>query len=231
MNSDRFAHFFWRFFALLLFLYVAAHLAVRSPWFRLSVERRLSDAFGIPVRVLSVRATESLNLRIRGLHALSGSSAVDAYVLRVRWSFFPKDGHFIRLLRFEDLTIVAAPDPSTGQFLPDVLAGAPLQAIARFLPDAFPPDAIATDASLPVPDLPPISVLRGEFLVRDSLGRPRLHALGVDFSALIRPPVPSFSIRAETFSVDGYTLSGLALDAVCENGRWSFPSITRGTEP
>ena len=227
MNTDRFAHFFWRFFALLLFLYVAAHLAVRSPWFRLSVERRLSHAFGLPVRVLSVRATESLNLKIRGLHALAGSSALDAYALRVRWSFFPKNGHFIRLLRFEDLTIVAAPDPSTGQFVPDVLDGPPLRAIARFLPDAIPPDALSTDPSLPVPDLPPISVLRGEFLVRDSLGRPRLHALGVDFTALIRPPVPSFSLRAETFTVDGYALSGLALDAVCENGRWSFPSVTR----
>ena len=226
MNSDRFAHFFWRFFALLLFLYVAAHLAVRSPWFRLSVERRLSHAFGIPVRVLSVRATESLNLKIRGLHALSGSSALDAYALRVRWSFIPKNGHFIRLLRFEDLSVVAAPTPS-GQFLPDLLAGAPLHALSRFLPDAFPPDAILPDPSLPVPDLPPISVLRGELLVRDALDRPRLHARGVEFSALIRPPVPSFSIRAETFSVDGYTLSNLALDAVCENGRWSFPSITR----
>ena len=120
---------------------------------------------------------------------------------------------------------------ASGQFLPDLLGGAPLHAVARFLPDAFPAGAIAPDPALPVPDLPPISVLRGELLVSDSLGHPRLHALGVDFSAHIRPPRPSFSIRAETFSVDGYTLSNLALDAVRENNRWSFPSITRSPAP
>ena len=84
-----------------------AHAAIRSPWFRVAVERRLSQMTGMEVRVGSIRTTESLNLRLGDISALEDRAGLEIHVMRVKWALFPLR---IRRLIVEDAVLTMAPD-------------------------------------------------------------------------------------------------------------------------
>ena len=79
--------------ALLVFLYGIAQLVARSAPFRSDLESHLSSLSGIPLRIDGrIRATETLNLKIRDIIGQDGSSGLCVDTARIRWRAFPRRG-------------------------------------------------------------------------------------------------------------------------------------------
>ena len=74
-------------------LYIAAQIVARTDWMRNKVEAELSRLSGMPVRIDGrIRATESLNLKIRDVISYEGESGLRVGILRIRWRLFAPKG-------------------------------------------------------------------------------------------------------------------------------------------
>ena len=101
----------WKAVLALLLAYGALQLAARSNVFRSRVEAELSRVTGMPVRVGRIRATESLNLRIRDVISVSEEAGFEARLIRVRWRIFrPRGEPVLESVRVDGVALTFAPD-------------------------------------------------------------------------------------------------------------------------
>lgn len=124
--------------------YGALQVLVRTDVFRSQVEEELSRLAGMEVRIGRMRATESLNLKIRDAIGISDVAGIEARVARVRWRLFrPRGTPMLESVRVDGLALTIAPDDAgalqpaflgrlsgnvfawTGLPVPDELAAAP----------------------------------------------------------------------------------------------------------
>lgn len=106
-------------------LYGALQVLVRTDLFRAQVEKKLSRLTGMDMRVGRIRATESLNLRIRDAIGVSDVAGIEARLARIRWSLFrPRGEPMLESLRVDGLSLTIAPD-ETGAIQPAFLGRLP----------------------------------------------------------------------------------------------------------
>lgn len=141
--------------ALAAVVYLVLQLVARSHGFRNSLEGRLSRLSGIPLHIDGrVRATEALNLKIRGIRGVEGDTGLSIDTARLRWRMFPPD-HESRLssIWLEGVRLSFATD-AEGAVHPAFL-GAMVRRVASLagIRDAVPdlPDPAAPDLDIPVP--------------------------------------------------------------------------------
>lgn len=99
--------------ALLAFLlvYGALQVLVRTDFFRSQVEAELSRLAGMEIRVGRIRATESLNLRLRDTIGVSKVAGIEARTSRIRWRLFrPRGEPMLESVRVDGLALTIAPD-------------------------------------------------------------------------------------------------------------------------
>jgi len=101
----------WKLALLVLLFYGALQLWVRTDFFRSRVEKELSSLMGMEMRVGRIRATESLNLKIRDIISVSDVAGIEVRVARIRWRWFRPTGvSMLESLRVQGLSITVAPD-------------------------------------------------------------------------------------------------------------------------
>lgn len=126
--------------------YGALQILVRTDVFRSQVEAELSRLAGMEVRIGRMRATESLNLKIRDTIGISDVAGIEARVARVRWRVFrPRGTPMLESVRVDGLALTIAPD-DTGALQPAFLGrlsqnvfawtGLPVPAELAAAPDA-----------------------------------------------------------------------------------------------
>ena len=102
-------------------VYGALQVLVRMDFFRSQVERELSQLAGMEMRIGRIRATESLNLRIRDAIGVSSVAGIEARIARIRWRFFrPRGEPMLQSVRVDGLALTIAPD-ETGAIQPAFL--------------------------------------------------------------------------------------------------------------
>lgn len=225
-------------------LYGAAQAGVRSPWFRVAVERRLSKAAGMEVHVGRIRATESLNLRIDTVSALEDRAGMEVRVLRVKWSWFaPKGFSRIRKISIEDAVLTMAPD-AEGNLLP-AFAGARAWELVGRLTRGMVPDVPDGAGGAPLPgteeeapsgavrphrsvgNIPHVRLVRGVFSVRDASGRERVAARDVEIDRAVSLDADgrrteNWNVQAAVMEVEGMQLTGIDWAAErTEDGAWT----------
>lgn len=228
-------------------LYGVAQAGIRSPWFRVAVERRLSEASGMEVRVGRIRPTESLNLRIGDISALEDRAGMEVKVLRVKWSFLAsRTGSHIRKLVVEDAVLTMAPDDE-GNLLP-AFAGQRALELVALLAKELPADAPDRGGGEPsdgrmhrkTGSIGHVRLVRGAFSLRDASGRERAggrdfeidRTIGVDASGR---RTENWETQVAVFTVEGVQVTGLDWAAAYteENGwetsRFSAEGWSDGT--
>jgi hypothetical protein len=101
----------WGLVLVLLIVYGLLQAGVRTDAFRRRVERELSQATGMEMRVGRIRATESLNLRIRDVISMTEDGGLEARLIRVRWRIFrPRGEPMLEAVRVSGLALTFAPD-------------------------------------------------------------------------------------------------------------------------
>lgn len=101
----------WKLALAVLLVYGGLQLAVRTDVFRARVERELSRLTGLEIRVGRIRATESLNLRIRDVISVSDEAGLEARLIRVRWRVFrPRGEPMVEAVLVDGLALTFAPD-------------------------------------------------------------------------------------------------------------------------
>lgn len=212
----------WGLFLAALALYGGAQAGIRSPWFRVAVERRLSKLAGMEVRIGDIRATESLNLRIGGISALDERAGMEVRVLRVKWSFFAPAGRsHIHKLSAEDVTLTMAPDDD-GRLMPAFVGNHAWELVARLtqgmVPAAPHPDDWPAEPSERMPHridgIPHVRLVRGVFSLRDATGRERASARDLELDRRIESdaegrPVERLEVQAAVLTVEGMQLTGV----------------------
>ena len=126
--------------------YGALQVLVRTDVFRSQVEEELSRLAGMEVRIGRMRATESLNLKIRDAIGISDVAGIEARVARVRWRLFrPRGTPMLESVRVDGLALTIAPDDAgalqpafLGRLSGNVFAwtGLPVPAELAAVPDA-----------------------------------------------------------------------------------------------
>lgn len=236
-NRSRAGRLFWGALALAVLFYGGAQATVRSPWFRVAVERRLSKAAGMEVRVGSIRATESLNLRIGGISALEDRAGLEVRVLRVKWSFFaPRGFSRIHKISAEDITFTMAPDEE-GQLLPSFAGDRVWELVGRLAQDMVPaapvPDAWPSGKGRETVrprrdgDIPHVRLVRGVFSLRDASGRERASARDLELDRRVGFDadghlVEHLDVQAAVLTVEGMQLTGVDWAAErTDGGEWN----------
>ena len=108
----------WKLALVLALVYGALQILVRTDVFRAQVEDELSRLAGMEVRIGRMRATESLNLKIRDTIGISDVAGIEARVARVRWRLFrPRSAPMLDSVRVDGLALTIAPD-ATGAIQP-----------------------------------------------------------------------------------------------------------------
>ena len=103
----------WKWMLALALAYGALQVLVRTEVFRAQVEAELSSLAGMEVRIGRMRATESLNLKIRDTIGISDVAGIEARVARVRWRLFrPRGAPMLESVRVDGLALTIAPDAS-----------------------------------------------------------------------------------------------------------------------
>jgi hypothetical protein len=103
--------FLWKVALAVVLVYGALHVLVRTDFFRSRVEAELSRLAGMEMRVGRIRATESLNLRLRDVISVSEVAGIEARLTRIRWHFFrPKGTPMLESIRLDGLALTIAPD-------------------------------------------------------------------------------------------------------------------------
>ena len=101
----------WRLALVLLACYGLLQAGVRTDAFRRRVERELSRVTGMEMQVGRIRATESLNLRIRDVISRTADGGLEARLVRVRWRIFrPRGEPMLESVRVSGLALTFAPD-------------------------------------------------------------------------------------------------------------------------
>lgn len=130
-GGRRRCRWFWRLLLAALLAYGAAQVFVRTGVFRSLVEARLSRLAGMEVRTGRIRATASLNLRIRDVMAVSDRAGFEARLVRIRWRLFrPRGASLLESVRVDGLTLTAAPG-ADGGLQPAFLGNWPGRLLAR----------------------------------------------------------------------------------------------------
>lgn len=94
-----------------LLAYGALQLFVRTNYFRSRVEAELSRMAGMEMRVGRIRATESLNLKLRDVISVSKDAGIEARTVRIRWRLFRPEGvSMLESVRVDGLALTFAPD-------------------------------------------------------------------------------------------------------------------------
>ena len=113
--------FAWKGLLAIALVYGALQVLVRMNFFRSQVERELSQLAGMEMRVGRIRATESLNLRIRDAIGVSSVAGIEARIARIRWRLFrPRGEPMLESVRVDGLALTIAPD-ETGAIQPAFL--------------------------------------------------------------------------------------------------------------
>ncbi len=103
--------FFWKLALAVALVYGALQVLVRTSFFRSRVEAELSRLAGMEIRVGRIRATESLNLRIRDAIGVSEVAGIEARLARIRWRLFrPRGEPMLESVRVDGLALTIAPD-------------------------------------------------------------------------------------------------------------------------
>lgn len=216
-------------------LYGGAQAGIRSPWFRVAVERRLSKLAGMEVRVGDIRATESLNLRIGGISALDDRAGMEVRVLRVKWSWFARQGFSrIHKLSAEDVTLTMSPDEE-GRLLPSFVGDHAWSLVGRLTQGMVPampmPETWPERGEEPrehrIGGIPHIRCVRGVFSLRDASGRERASARDLELDRRVERDadgrlVERLEVQAAVLSVEGMQLTGVDWAAErTEGGDWN----------
>ena len=221
-------------------LYGGAHAAIRSPWFRVAVERRLSQAAGMEVRVGRIRTTESLNLRIGDVSALEDRVGMEIRVLRVKWNLWPARGRrHIRRLVAEDAVLTMAPGKEDGHLLPAFVGDRVWTFLGRLTRDlvpliAPPPEELRTaepqDSGAPSPardgieSLPDFRLIRGVVSLRDASGRERASAKDLEVERILQgsggTASERWTIQADVLTIEGMQQTGVEWSALHDAQGW-----------
>lgn len=111
----------WKLALAAVLAYGALQVLVRLDVFRAQVEKELSRLAGMEMRVGRIRATESLNLRIRDAIGVSDVAGIEARIVRIRWHLFrPRGEPMLESVRVDGLALTIAPD-ETGAIQPAFL--------------------------------------------------------------------------------------------------------------
>ena len=114
--------FAWKLALVVALVYGALQLLVRSDFFRAQVEKELSRLAGMDMRIGRMRATESLNLRIRDAIGISDVAGIEARLARIRWRLIrPRGEPMLESVRVDGLALTVAPDEN-GRIQPAFLA-------------------------------------------------------------------------------------------------------------
>ena len=101
----------WKLALGVVLVYGGLQLAVRTDAFRSRVERELSRLTGLEIRVGRIRATASMNLRIRDVISMSEEAGIEAGLIRVRWRVFrPRGEPMVEAVLVDGLALTFAPD-------------------------------------------------------------------------------------------------------------------------
>lgn len=236
----------WIAIAAAAILYGIAQAAVRSPWFRVAVERRLSKAAGMEVRVGRIRPTESLNLRLSDITALEDRAGLEVKVIRIKWTFFARRGFSrIRKLIVEDAVLTMAPD-AEGRLLPSFAGDRAWELVSGLTQGRLPgpseqPAAGAGAAAAEAGSAPAraaggmhrefggirdVRLVRGTFSLRDAGGNERAAAKDVDIVRHVGfgedgRRVERWEVQAAMLSAEGMQLPHLDWAAeFTEPGGW-----------
>ncbi len=115
--------FSWKLALVFLLAYGMLQVLVRTELFRSQVEKELSRLAGMEVRVGRIRATESLNLRLRDMIGISEVAGIEARIARIRWRLFrPRGEPMLESVRADGLALTIAPDKA-GVVQPVFLGG------------------------------------------------------------------------------------------------------------
>lgn len=181
----------WRLGLAALVAYVALQVLVRTDFFRTRVEAELSRLTGMEMRVGRIRATPSLNIKLRDVISVSQEEGFEARTVRLRWRLFrPRDVSWLESLRVEGLAVTFAPD-AQGHAQPAFLgnlsrmllesAGAdPAQAASSGRPAATHAGRAAGALAGWIPG--PIDIGCGSLRWQDAAGRLLASATGVELS-------------------------------------------------
>ena len=240
----------WIAIAVAAVLYGIAQAGLRSPWFRVAVERRLSAAAGMEVRVGRIRPTESLNLRISDISVLEDRAGMEVKVLRVKWTFFARRGFSrIRKIIVEDAVLTMAPDEQ-GELLPAFVGERTWELVSSltqgrlqnasetpdspfglgFAPSDTAPAAGGHDGGRMYREfggIRNVRLIRGTFSLRDANGNERAFAKDVDISRKIDfaadgRKVEHWDVQAAMLSAEGMQLPNLDWAAdFTEGGGWN----------
>ena len=232
--------FSWKLALGVLLLYGMLHVWVRTDCFRTRVERELSRLTGMEIRVGRIRATESLNLRIRDAISVSDDAGIEARLIRIRWRLFrPKGASMLESIRVDGLSLTFAPD-AEGIIQPSFVRGFTQNTLAWTgvaIDGAAPPEGAAGGARAPVaavPEtsaaafgipIPQVSLRKGSVRWQDAQGNLQASMSGVelDWTAMELPGggrVGHLDCRAAEVKVaNGPKIAGLHLELIDTAGR------------
>ncbi|NLB65100.1 MAG: hypothetical protein GX803_01345 [Lentisphaerae bacterium] len=181
----------WWLALLLLVLYGVLQVGVRTEIFRRWLEGELSRIIGLKVQIGHVRATESLNLKVRNVIMVAEEGGFDLRVVRIRWRLIrPRGGSRIESVRVDGWEATFAAD-----------GAGPLaaNAIAEIVDTVIPSSRLGSEEGSPRPaepdegaeqtpgweegalgSIPRVEMRWGTVHVRDAEGNMRLSALGLD---------------------------------------------------
>lgn len=230
---------FWKLALVLALAYGALQILVRTDVFRAQVEDELSRLAGMEVRIGRMRATETLNLKIRDTIGISDVAGIEARVARVRWRLFrPRGAPMLDSVRVDGLALTIAPD-ETGAVQPafmaplsrSVFAWTGLTAPKELAAAQAPADAAAparkTSASRALEDWLGGPLVLQDVSVRwqDAQGRLQASVSGLDvvWTPLVTPKgrrVSHLDCRAaEIKVVNGPRIADLRLEMVAVEGQ------------
>ena len=122
--------FAWKLALAFGLLYGSLQVLVRTDFFRSQVERELSRLAGMDMRVGRIRATESLNLRLRDTIGVTEVAGIEARTARIRWRLFrPRGEPMLESVRVDGLALTIAPDEN-GEIQPAFLGSLSRQVFA-----------------------------------------------------------------------------------------------------
>jgi len=233
----------WRLAVLFLLFYGVLQLWVRTDFFRSRVEKELSSLMGMEMRVGRIRATESLNLKIRDIISVSDVAGIEVRVARLRWRWFRPSGvPMLESLRVQGLSITIAPD-ADGVLQPSFLGPLSRQifdwtGVSLPTPAAVPPEKMepgpepvsgekaSAPSALAAMGSGPLSFQDVSIRWQDAEGNPvasisgmRLNRMSMEVAD--KKEVVHVSCTVDRMQVErGPGLSGLQVEWVEAGGRW-----------
>lgn len=222
----------WKLALAVLLCYGLLHVWVRTDFFRSRVERELSRLTGMEIRVGRIRATESLNLRIRDAISVSEDAGIEARLIRIRWRLFrPRGAPMLESIRVDGLSLTFAPD-AEGNLQPSFVRDFSERTLAwtGVAPGGAAPAAAAGgEQARAAPaagvSVPRISLRKASVRWQDAQGRLRasMSGLELDWTAMELPGggrIGHLDGRAAEVKVaDGPKIAGLHLELVDTGGR------------